>query len=396
MTKLEKARKFCYEVGELAKKYNLPVFVVTDGASLTRNSGNSAVRFHREKQIEWENQNNFDPNEDWGSSFETMRSYIKETIGSTSIIPMMKHHKESVLDLMDKATEYHMSISPAFKKYIETAAPNYRRDSEKQLQDRENKVLVALGPSGVFGYVMFRDRGSYLAIRDFYIDPSNRGNGAGTALIDEAIRLGEKRVIKLKCLKENKLGYRFYIRYGFKVEKENKDPKFHISDYDMKYEKDDINIRRATKSDKSIITGFVLKTDEYYLKTCPTFAKNYNKNPDKIRKQSETFVDRINISDFHILELNGNPIGTIMEWDNSGETTLINFYIDESYRGSGYGTVLLKHVIKHMKSNYCVLSVYEENRSAVRFYKKFGFRYLQKEDTDAGTLLWLRYDKEAR
>ena len=237
MTKLEKARKFCYEVGELAKTYNLPVFVVTDGASLTRNSGNPAVRFHREKQIEWENQNNFDPNEDWGSSFEAMRSYIKEAIGSTSIIPMMKHHKESVLDLMDKATEYHMSISPAFKKYIETAAPNYRRDSEKQLQDRENKVLVALGPSGVFGYVMFRDRGSYLAIRDFYIDPSNRGNGAGTALIDEAIRLGKHNLVKLRCLKENKLGYRFYIRYGFKVDETCTDKKYGIVDYEMSYNK---------------------------------------------------------------------------------------------------------------------------------------------------------------
>lgn len=30
---LNKVRKFCLEVKELAKKYNLPFFVVTDGAS---------------------------------------------------------------------------------------------------------------------------------------------------------------------------------------------------------------------------------------------------------------------------------------------------------------------------------------------------------------------------
>ena len=240
MTKLEKARKFCYEVGELAKKYNLPVFVVTDGASLTRNSGNPAVRFHREKQIEWEEQNNFDPNEDWGSSFEAMKSYIK----------------------------------------------------------------------------------------------------------------------KNAKLYENNLA-----------------------------------IRRAGKSDKKIIRDFVLKTDEYYLRTCPTFAKNYNKNPDKIRKQSETFVDRINIRDFHIMELKGKPIGTIMEWNNDGETTLINFYVDEKYRGNGYGRILLEHVIDNMKNDYCVLSVYKENKKSVDFYYKFGFKYLQEEKTDSGILYWLRYDK---
>lgn len=62
---LKQARKFCYEVGILAKKYNLPVFVVTDGASLTKNNNNSVVKFHREKQIEWEISNGFNPLEQW-------------------------------------------------------------------------------------------------------------------------------------------------------------------------------------------------------------------------------------------------------------------------------------------------------------------------------------------
>lgn len=60
-----KARQFCYEVGELAKKYGLPVFVVTDGASLTRNNDCEAVRVHRELQIQWEIKNDYDPDEDW-------------------------------------------------------------------------------------------------------------------------------------------------------------------------------------------------------------------------------------------------------------------------------------------------------------------------------------------
>lgn len=393
MTKLEKARKFCYEVGELAKTYNLPVFVVTDGASLTRNSGNPAVRFHREKQIEWENQNNFDPNEDWGSSFEAMKSYVRESQTAFSIIPMNNHHITEVLSLMDKATEYHMSISSEFKRYIENEAPNYHDNSLKQLKDKDNKVLIATNINGIIGYIMYRDRGTYTAIRDFYLDPSSRGNGAGTALMDEAIKRSPHKDISLRCLKENKLGYRFYTRYGFKIDKTDTGKKYRITDYVMSYKKNDTVIRRATKADKKIITDFVLKTDEYYMKTCPTFAKNYNKDPEKNREQSRTFVDRINISDFHILELNGEPIGTIMEWDNDGETTLINFYVDETYRGNGYGRLLLDHVINGMKNKYCVLSVYKENEKSLKFYYKYGFKFLQEEETDAGVLYWLRYDK---
>lgn len=63
--KLKHARKFCSEVRELAKKYNLPFFIVTDGASATCNNGCDAVRNARNCQIRWEKENGFDSNEDW-------------------------------------------------------------------------------------------------------------------------------------------------------------------------------------------------------------------------------------------------------------------------------------------------------------------------------------------
>ena len=64
---IEKARKFCIEVKELAKKYNLPFFVVTNGASATLNNGCDAVRNARESHIKWEKQNNYDPYENWNN-----------------------------------------------------------------------------------------------------------------------------------------------------------------------------------------------------------------------------------------------------------------------------------------------------------------------------------------
>ena len=63
--RLELARKFCYEVKELAKKYNLPVFVVTDGASATHNNNCEAVRNARDNHKKWEEEHGFDPYEDW-------------------------------------------------------------------------------------------------------------------------------------------------------------------------------------------------------------------------------------------------------------------------------------------------------------------------------------------
>ena len=65
MNKKEKARKFCLEVKKLAKEYDLPFFVVTDGASATSNNDCSAVKNARDAHMKWEQENGYDPCEDW-------------------------------------------------------------------------------------------------------------------------------------------------------------------------------------------------------------------------------------------------------------------------------------------------------------------------------------------
>ena len=69
------ARKFCLEVKELAQKYNLPFFVVTDGASAVSNNGCDAVKNARDNHIKWEEENGFDPYEDWS---EYLTNYLNE------------------------------------------------------------------------------------------------------------------------------------------------------------------------------------------------------------------------------------------------------------------------------------------------------------------------------
>lgn len=69
--KIELARQFCHEVREISKKYNLPFFVVTDGASATHNNGCEAVKNARDNHIKWEQENGHDPYEDWSKKDES-------------------------------------------------------------------------------------------------------------------------------------------------------------------------------------------------------------------------------------------------------------------------------------------------------------------------------------
>ena len=65
---VETARKFLQEVDDLSKKYDANFFIVTDGASMTRNGRGKSepvVKNARDSQIEWEKKNGGDPDEDW-------------------------------------------------------------------------------------------------------------------------------------------------------------------------------------------------------------------------------------------------------------------------------------------------------------------------------------------
>ncbi|MCX4364523.1 MAG: hypothetical protein OSJ70_01935 [Bacilli bacterium] len=61
----EKAREFVSKVRELAAEYDLPFFIVTDGASATSNNGCEAVRVARDNHIKYELSKGYDPYEDW-------------------------------------------------------------------------------------------------------------------------------------------------------------------------------------------------------------------------------------------------------------------------------------------------------------------------------------------
>lgn len=62
---MTKAQEFCKEVADLAKRYDLPFFLVTDGASITVNNDCEAVKVARENHIKWEQSQGINPKHDW-------------------------------------------------------------------------------------------------------------------------------------------------------------------------------------------------------------------------------------------------------------------------------------------------------------------------------------------
>ena len=79
---VETARKFLQDVDNLSKKYDANFFIVTDGASMTRNGrGKSepAVKNARDSQIEWEKKNGGNPDEDWLKHINESTLPSKET-----------------------------------------------------------------------------------------------------------------------------------------------------------------------------------------------------------------------------------------------------------------------------------------------------------------------------
>lgn len=62
---IDNSRAFIREVKELANKYGVNFFIVTDGASAISNNGNPAVKHARDEHVKWELENGSDPYESW-------------------------------------------------------------------------------------------------------------------------------------------------------------------------------------------------------------------------------------------------------------------------------------------------------------------------------------------
>ena len=79
--------------------------MVTEGASVTNNDGCEAVKNARDNHIKWEEENGFDPTEDWGNNKpnitfglgEENKAYAKYFIGKSYLNPLTDPTKTNLI-----------------------------------------------------------------------------------------------------------------------------------------------------------------------------------------------------------------------------------------------------------------------------------------------------------
>ncbi len=295
---------------------------------------------------------------------------------------------KQILNLMMENTKYHMQICPEYKKAVQ--GTDLYEANRKFLKSKDVYTIVVKDSGDqICGYLCYKKReNGTIVISDFYVSSTVRGKGYGRKLMDKIVKKFPNKTIKLRCLKDNKLGLKFYKKYGFIITTVDTD-EIGISSYELVYDSD-VEIRIATNNDRLAIRNMIVDLDDHYYETIPAFKKHYT---TKQRQESYDFVNKLPIYNFYVLLVKGKPVGTIAKQRNDGEWTLRNFYIDPMYRGKDYGAMLLRKVIEDIDDRYCVISAYKGDKTLVQFYERFGFKRLRTERRESGDLYWLKYTK---
>lgn len=107
---------------------------------------------------------------------------------------------------------------------------------------------------------------------------------------------------------------------------------------------------------------------------------------NKQKAASFTFKDALNIIGFYgfgffARAINGLKVETMIKLPKKNEITLGHLGIKPALRGKGYGTILIKELMKvanPQKDDYFVLDVSEENPKAKALYERLGFNVTKK------------------
>lgn len=86
-------------------------------------------------------------------------------------------------------------------------------------------------------------------------------------------------------------------------------------------------------------------------------------------------------ANYFVLDIEGFVRGYIGVWIDEDNSQIINFYVDEDYRGLGFGSMMLEFVIELCKMsnlNAVSLEVRESNHNAISLYEKYGFVFSHK------------------
>ncbi|MDD4835422.1 MAG: GNAT family N-acetyltransferase [Lutispora sp.] len=135
-----------------------------------------------------------------------------------------------------------------------------------------------------------------------------------------------------------------------------------------------------------IIKDLWEKNRQYHEKTSEYFKESYHfiNFEDRIKAFSAFTKNEIKIS---VAKIDSQYIGYCLSTAVKGKGELQSMHVDETKRGSGIGTELASRHLQWMKEKNCNaigVTVSQENKSTIAFYRKLGFYpntlYMQQQN----------------
>lgn len=208
---LATARKFVWDVGKLAKKYNANYFIVTDGASGTSNGNggvsNPAVRNARLAQIEWEKNNGGDPDEDWS---DTMKESTLDQKNNDS-------QKDSINNHLKVFNGYTWKDVQKFYDSIPKGDAEYGHKHKDFSTTIYRNLIDGKGFIEIYLVEDVPNTGAVAIV----LHPDARGQGLGTKLVKKAqADMSKMKIDRLEwyCKRTNAASKALAEKCGFKVE----------------------------------------------------------------------------------------------------------------------------------------------------------------------------------
>lgn len=148
----------------------------------------------------------------------------------------------------------------------------------------------------------------------------------------------------------------------------------------------DILVRKVKKGDQEVLAYIHAQSwREGFKEILPVEFIERSTDLKKSEKMYERLISE-NIGNGYILEVSNNP-HCIAWWDKSREEDMADYAelicihsLNDNWN-KGYGSIMLNGVLEDIKeSGYkkVMLWVFEENKRAIKFYEKFGFRNTNK------------------
>lgn len=104
----------------------------------------------------------------------------------------------------------------------------------------------------------------------------------------------------------------------------------------------------------------------------------YLEPEEKTMIEEDVLFDVVsNISDFKMIKINKDIIGTVGVLEYKDGFIIDSIFINKEYRNKGIGSAIIKELIDKYKTLY--LCVYEFNFSAISLFERLGFKSLKKE-----------------